>query len=208
MRRLQQHSVFYSPFLAMLFSVSLFGVAPVRGASGNGSNPDAAAWNLLGRSRTISLAAVGKQVNMRRQTVCLNEDVENSLPRPTPQLTGTCHSGVYLHLFQFESSSLNVTVSVGDIAVDPAYPQNYGVLLCDNHSPLTDTDNTLELCTNWKGSLPDITVSMAKNAVGFAVPNFPAYPKGIQNQGRGLTLYVIVQQKAALPVQIPMVAIY
>jgi len=181
----------------------------VRGSSGNGADADAATWNLLGRSQTISLAKNGKQVTLRRQIVCLNEDVEDSRPNPDLLRTGTCHSGEYIHIFQFESNSTNVAVTIGHIVTDFGSLQNYGVMICDNNNP--PMGNTLELCTNdpTETNLPDITVSLAKNAINFAVPNFPSYPKGINNQGRGLTLYVIVAQKpSALPIQLPTVEIH
>ena len=192
----------------LLSSISLFAATPVRGSSGNGENPDAATWNLLGRSQTISLSKNGKQVTMRRQIACLNQDVEDSLPNPNLLLTGACHSGAYVHVFQFESSSTNVAVTIGHFVADPNSLQNYGVMICDNSN--RQTGNTLELCTNdpTGANLPDITISLAKNAVNFAIPNFPSYPKGIDNQGQGLTLYVIVQQPSALPIQLPTVTIH
>jgi hypothetical protein len=208
MRRKYPHTIFCLPLLILLSSIPSFAARPVRGSSGNGTNPDAAKWNLLGRSQTISLAKNGKRVAMRRQIACLNEDVEDSLPSPDLLLTGTCHSKVYLHIFQFESNSTDVTVTIGGFITDHESPQNYGVMICNDSNQ--QTGNTLEVCTNdpTGTNLPDITISLAKNAANFAIPNFPSYPKGVDNQGRGLTLYVIVLQPSALPIQLPTVAIH
>jgi hypothetical protein len=194
--------------LVLLSSLPLSATTPVRGSSDNGTNPDAATWNLFGRSRTISLSGNGKRVAMRRQTVCLNEDVEDSLPNPNLLLTGTCDSGAYLHIFQFESSATDVTVTVRHFFADANSPLNYGVLICDNNNP--QTGNTLELCTFDPAGIgfPPIKISIGKTAVRFKVGAFPRYRAGIDNQGRGLTLYVIAPQASPLPIQLPTVEIH
>jgi hypothetical protein len=195
------------PLLILLSAIPLSAHTPVRGASGNGENPDAATWSLLARSQSIALTKDGKRVTMRRQIVCLNQDVEDSLPSPNLLLTGTCDSGAYLHIFQFESESKDVVVRIGHFAANPDSLENYGVMVCDNNN--RETGNTLELCTNvpMEMRIPDIKIAVGKTAVRFAVPDFPWYPTGIDNQGRGLTLYVIIQQSSPLPIQIPTVEI-
>ena len=184
---------------------------PHRGSSGNGVNNSSTAWNLLGRSVPRSVSSATKKVNMTRQIVCLNQDVENSLPSPNLLLTGTCDSGVYLHLFQFTSSSAPVKVTLTNLVgfvLDPVF-NNYGAMLCDNSDPVFG--NTYELCTNDPTgvNIPDIPVTVAQNktSITFAVPNFPKYPPGIDNQGTGLTLYIITQQSSPLPIQLPLVLI-
>ncbi len=197
--------------VTFLFGSTLaFAKVPVRGSSGNGENSNAANWNLLSVSQPQSLSANGKKVIVTRQIVCLNQDVEDSLSSPTPSLTGTCGGGEYLHIFQLKSTSANVTVTLGQLVgfVADSNFGNYGVMVCDSSS------NTLELCTTDpndpnENNIPNITFSVAKNktSVSFVIPNFPAFPAGEDNQGQGLTIYIIVQQAHALPIQLPKVAI-
>ena len=195
----------------MLSSLPMFAKTPFRGSSGNGVNSNSNTYNLLGRTAPRVLSTATKKVTFTRQIVCLSQDVEDSLPNPSPLLTGTCHSGVYLHLFQFTSASNAVKVTIGQLigfVADPVF-NNYGAMLCDNSDPTFG--NTAELCTNdpTGANIPDIPVTVAgnKTSITFAVPSFPTYPAGVDNQGRGLTLYVITQQSVALPIQLPIVQI-
>jgi hypothetical protein len=176
----------------------------IRGSSGNGEDSNAPNWLLLGRSRARSLAANGKTAIMTREIVCLNQDVENALPSPTPSLSGSCDSGVYMYVFQFQSTATNVAVAVGKLGgFDPTNANNFGVMICD--SP----NNTIEMCTNDPGTgIPNITATATKNSVTFTVPNtFPTYPAGTPQQGKGLTFFVITQQKAPLPITLPTIGI-
>jgi len=177
-------------------------------------NSDAPNWNLLGATQPLSLSANGKKVFVTRQIICLNQDVEDSLSSPTLSLTGTCDSGVYLHIFQLKSTSTNVTVTFGQLVgfVADATFGNYGVMICDDND--SQNGNTLELCTTDPNdpngnNIPDITFTVAKNktSVSFVIPSFPSFPAGLDNQGQGLTIFVITQQPHPLPIQLPKVAI-
>jgi len=197
----------------MLFLLPMTAAArtPIRGASGNGVNSNANTWNLLGRTVPRVIGTATKKVSVTRQIVCLNVDVEDSQPSPNQLLTGTCHSGVYLHLFQFTSTSTAVKVTIADLVGFKADPNfnNYGAMICDSSN-----SNTYELCTidpndPNANNIPLIPVTVPKSgtSITFTVPNFPNYPAGIDNQGKGLTLYVITQQSSALPIQLPIIQI-
>jgi hypothetical protein len=203
----------FTTLLILGAAVSASATLPTRSTSGNGQDSNAASWMLLARSQPIKLSANGKSVMMSREVVCLQQDVEDSFPSPTAALVGSCDRGVYMHLFQFQSTSLNVSVNIGkligfvaNITNNPPDPNNLGVMLCD----LT-LGNTLEMCTNDSGSkIPNITFTSTKTSITFTVPNtFPTYPAGTPQEGRGLTFYVITDQSAApLPMQWPSVGIH
>ena len=192
-------------------STAAFAKVPVRGSSSNGEDTNAIHWNLLSVSAPLTLAANGKRAIATRQTICIGQDVENSLDTPDPALTGTCHSGVYMHVFQLQSTATDVTITLGqitDFVADENFG-NFGVLTCD-----PDNNNTLELCTNdpddpTGANIPDITFSVSRNKkiASFAIPSFPSFPAGIHNQGQGLTIFLITRQPAALPIQIPKISI-
>jgi hypothetical protein len=177
----------------------------VRGASGNGEDSNAPNWLLQGRKHDASISANGKKATMRREIVCLQQDVENAFPNPTLTLSGSCDSGVYMYLFQFQSTSANVGVAIGKLVGfnNPANVNNYGVMICDSPT------NTIEMCTNDDGThIPNITAVAAKTSVTFTVPNtFPTYPAGTAQQGQGLTFFVITRQSAPLPIGLPSVGI-
>jgi hypothetical protein len=193
--------------IVLLASTAAFAKLPVRRSSQNGEDSNAAFWNLLSVSQPLNLAANGKKVVVTRQVICVNQDVENALASPDLALTGTCDSGLYLHVFQLKSTSANVTVTLGQLVgfVADATVPNFGVLICDS------TSNTLELCINDTNpnDVPNITFTVAKNktAVSFVIPNFPAFPAGSGNQGQGMTIFVLLNQPKALPIQFPKVAI-
>jgi hypothetical protein len=179
--------------------------ATIRGSSGNGEDSNAPHWLLLGRSHDTKLSINGKKATMRREIVCLNQDVEDALASPTLILSGSCDSGVYMFVFQFESSAANLSVAVGHlVGFDPTNVNNFGVMICD--SP----NNTIELCTNDPTGthIPNFTTTTTQNSVTFTVPNgFPTYPGGTTQQGRGLTFFVITQQSSPLPVGLATVGI-
>src|ERR1700731_4669583 len=91
--------------LAVLCAATMASAGTIRGSSGNGEDGGAPNWLLLGRSQSIPLAANGKKAAMTREIVCLSQDVENALPSPTPNLSGSCDQGDYMHVFQFQSTS-------------------------------------------------------------------------------------------------------
>jgi hypothetical protein len=174
---------------------------PFRKSSGNGNNSIANLWNLIGRTASKVQTAGTKKVAFTRQYVCINQDVEDGLPSPNPLRTGTCDSGQYLYLFQFTSASANVKITIAQLAnfTPDSKKNNYGVMLCDGTDPLND--NTTQICTTDPNdpnlnNIPAITVagSTDKTSVSFTVPNFPTYAPGVDNQGQGLTLYVLTDK--------------
>jgi hypothetical protein len=193
--------------IVVLASTAAFAKLPVRRSSQNGEDSNAAFWNLLSVTQPLNLAANGKKVVLTRQVICVNQDVENAMASPNLALTGTCDSGLYLHVFQLKSTSADVTLVLGQLngfVADATVP-NYGVMVCDSAS------NTLELCINDTNpnDVPDITFSVAKNktSVSFVIPNFPVFPAGTGNQGQGMTVFVLVKQPQALPIQFLQVGI-
>lgn len=192
-------------------STAAFAKLPVRRSSQNGEDINAAHWNLLSVSQPLTLVTKGKRAVVTRQIICVNQDVENAQSTPDVALTGTCESGLYLHVFQLKSTSTDVRVNimqlvgfVPDDGVADGTP-NYGVLTCD--SP----DNTLELCTNDTDPdhIPEITFTVAKNKTRahYVIPSFPDFPAGVGNQGQGLTIFILIQQSSPLPIQIPTIGI-
>jgi hypothetical protein len=177
----------------------------IRGSSGNGVNSNAPNWLLLGRSHLLTLTSAAKKANVRREIVCINQDVENAMASPTPTLSGSCDSGAYMFVFQATSTSANVNVVISQLAgFDSTNVANYGVMICD--SP----DNTIELCTNDPTGthIPNITATTTSTSVTFAVPGtFPTYPAGTTQQGQGLTFFVITQQTTPLSLGLPTVGI-
>ncbi len=191
---------FLLPLLVLFITVSASAVS-LRGSSGNGEDSNASSWLLLGRSISVPLTANGKKATMTQEVICLNQDVEASFSSPTQNLSGSCDSGVYMHLFQFQSTALNVGVAIGRLAgFNPANTTDYGVMICDS------SNNTIEMCTNdpRETNIPNITIATTKTSVVFTVPNtFPTYPAGTAQQGQGLTFYVITRQSNPLPLAVP-----
>jgi hypothetical protein len=192
--------------LAVLYAATMASAGTIRGTSGNGEDSNAPNWLLLGRSKSIPLAANGKTATMTREIICLNQDDENAFPSPTLTLSGSCDSGVYMYLFQFQSTSANVAVSIGKlVGFVPTNVNNFGVMICDSPT------NTIEMCTNDPTGthIPNFTVVAGKTSVTFTVPNtFPTYPAGTAQQGQGLTFFVITQQGVPLPIGLPSVGIH
>jgi hypothetical protein len=197
--------------LAVLYAATMASAAVhIRGSSENGQDGGAPHWLLLGRSRAISLTANSKKAIMTREIVCLNQDAENAIlppplgPGPTLTLSGSCDSGAYMYVFQFQSTATTLGVAIGRLmGFDPTNTNNFGVIRCDS-------GNTIEMCTiDPNGTnIPDISVKLAKTAVTFTVPNtFPTYPQGTPEQGQGLTFFVITQQPTPLPIALPTVGI-
>ena len=198
-------------FLATILIViavpcGLSATVTVRGSSGNGVNSGAPTWLLTGRSQSLSFTTSTKQATIRREIICIDQDVEDSLPSPTLNLSGSCDSGAYMYLFQVKSTSKNLNLVITNLGgFDGSNVENYGVMICD--SP----ENTIELCTNDPTGthIPStITATTTTNSVTFAVPGtFPSYPAGTTQQAQGLTFFVITQQKTALPINLPNVGI-
>jgi hypothetical protein len=177
----------------------------VRGASGNGEDSNAPNWLLQGRKHDASISANGKKATMRREIVCLQQDVENAFPNPTLTLSGSCDSGVYMYIFQFQSTASNLGVVIGAlVGFDPTNVSNFGVIICDSST------NTIEMCTNDPTGthIPNITASTTQNGVTFTVPNkFPTYPAGTAEQGQGLAFFVITRQTTPLPIGVPTIGL-
>src|SRR6202158_66879 len=187
--------------LAILGTATMASAGTIRGVSADGEDSNAPTWLLLGRSKSIPLAANGKKATMTREIVCLSQDVENAFPSPTPTLSGSCDKGDYMHVFQFQSTSTSLGVSIGKlVGFDPTNVNNFGVLICDSSA------NTIAMCTNDPTGthIPSFTAIAGKTSVTFTVPNtFPTYPAGTAEQGQGLTFFVITQQGAPLPIPLP-----
>jgi hypothetical protein len=191
--------------LTVLCAVTMTSAGTIRGSSDNGEDSNAPNWLLLGRSKSITLTVTGKKATMTREIICLSQDVENAFSSPTLTLSGSCDTGDYMYLFQFQSTSVNLGVSIGRLSgFDPSNVNNFGVMRCDSPT------NTIEMCTNDDGThIPNFTTSTTKTSVTFTVPNtFPSYPAGTAQQGQGLTFFVITSQQAApLPISLPSVGI-
>ena len=191
--------------LTVLCAATMASAGTIRGSSDNGEDSNAPNWLMLGRSKSTTLTANGKVATMTREIICLSQDVENSLPSPTLTLSGSCDTGDYMYLFQFQSTSANVGVAIGKLS-GFAYTNaaNFGVMICD--SP----NNTIEMCTNDPTGthIPNFTASTTKTSVLFTVPGtFPSYSAGTAQQGQGLTFFVITKQAAPLPIALPSVGI-
>jgi hypothetical protein len=192
--------------VAVVAFPSFFAFAiPVRQSSENGQTGGVDSWTLLGRTVPITLTANGKKVTMTRQVICPQQD----------RLDGSCYNsnGNYTFLFQLQSTSANVTVSIGKLQGFTAVGGNgtgtYGVMICD------DANNYLELCTEDPNDpdytkLSGITFQVTgKTSVSFTVPSFPSFPAGIDPaEGQGLTLFIMTQQSAALPIAFPTIGIH
>ena len=192
--------------LAVLAVATIAFAGTIRGSSQNGEDSGAPHWMLMGRSQDTKLSNSGKTATMRHETICLNQDAEDSQPSPVLTLSGGCDTGDYMYLFQFQSNANNLTVNIGHLkGFNPADTTTFGVMICDSST------NTIELCTNaTAGQLPNFTTTTTSNSVAFTVPNaFPSYPAGSAQQGRGLTFFVITsQQSSPLPIGLPSFGIH
>jgi hypothetical protein len=173
---------------------------PVRISSGNGVDTSIDNWDLLGRSVPITLTAGGKSVTMTRQIICPQQDRSD----------GSCSSsnGNYMFLFQLQSTATNVTINIGKLvgfkAVTGDGSGTYGVMICD------DAENQSELCTEDPNDpnyslISGITFKVtSKSEVTFTIPSFPRFPAGVNPlEGQGLTLFIVTQQSAPLPIAYP-----
>jgi hypothetical protein len=199
-------TIFALVVLTVLCAATTAFAVTIRGSSQNGENSNAHNWLLEGRSLGTTISTSSKQAFMRREIVCLNQDVENAQPTPTLILSGACDSGVYMFVVQFQTGSANLAMTIGKLpGFDPTNVNNFGVMICD--SP----NNTIELCTNDPTGthIPNIAVTTTSSSVTFTVPgSFPTYPAGTPQQGQGLTFFVITRQKTPLPIGLPLVTIH
>jgi hypothetical protein len=193
-----------------LFALPSFARIPVRQSSDNGTGGNSDQWALLGRSVVIPLSANGKSVKATRQIICPNQD----------RASGACldqngdGGGDYIFLFQIQSTSTNVSVNIGKlqgfVKTDGDGVGTYGVMICD------DTLNTQELCTTDPNdpnfnNISAITFKVnSKNnsSVSFFVPSFPSFlPGSTPEEGQGLTFFIKVHLKTALPLITPSLGI-
>ena len=177
--------------------------API-GSSGNGESDDAASWLLRGRSAPLRLGGEGKAATVSWEIVCRNQTAENAVPAPNPTLAGSCYDGVYMYLFQVQSTAAEVHVTISGLSgFDSQNSANYGEIYCDD-------ENTMELCTNTAPSnIPNVETSTTKTSVTFKVPGkFPSYSAGTPQEGRGLTFYVITNQERPLPIALPQIKVH
>ena len=184
-----------------------FGAVPVRGTSRNGDDSITQLWNLFGPTQVVTLTKGTTTVNYKQQVVCPLQDVTAAVNPSDTLHDGTCEGGAYLFIYQLRSSATNVTVQlsgltgfVPDTSLNNA---TYGVMLCD-------PGNTLELCTTaTQNQLPAITQSSnpANTAATFVIPSFPKFPNGVKHQGQGLTIFVLVNQAAPNPINLPVITL-
>lgn len=190
--------------LLMAVSVPVFARVPIRPTSDNGTGNNSDFWTLFGRTTLIPLSANGKSAKATRQIICPNQD----------RVNGSCASGVYVFLFQIQSTSTNVSVNIGKLQgfkkVDGDHSGTYGVMICD------DSLNDQELCTSDPNdpnfnNISGITFTVkSKNnsSVSFGVPSFANFPAGsTPEEGQGLTFYIQTTQNAALPIAYPSLGI-
>jgi hypothetical protein len=206
MRSNRTFTTFALVTLTVLCVATIAFAVTIRGSSGNGEDSNAPNWLLQGRNLGITISGNGKKANMSREIVCLDQDVENALPSPTLTRSGGCDTGDYMHVFQFQTSATNLSVTIGHLSgFDPTNASNFGVMICDSAS------NTIEMCTNDPTGthIPtNITATTTSISVTFTIPNaFPSYPVGTPQQGRGLTFFVITHQNNPLPISLPFVFI-
>lgn len=196
--------------LAALSTATTAFAIKIKRPSENGDNSNALQWLLLGKAVHTTVNHNGKSVVVTSEIVCPSQDVEAVVTSHTPvaSLSGSCDSGEYLYIYQFQSTSTNVTLKFKNLGLfndsDPSL--DYGVVLCDGDPQ----GNTLELCTNdpTGSNLPAITATqVGAHAVNFVVPNFPAFPAGTPQQGQGLTLFILTKQNAPLPVHLLLLGI-
>jgi len=190
--------------LAVVSTVTIaFANVPIRGSSSSGENGQASSWLLLGRTAPVTLTHNTESAVMTMEVVCPQQDVEASRSSPTMTLAGSCDSGEYMFIYQFQSSSTDVNVKITGLVGFVANQDlpNYGVLVCDSKS------NTIEKCTTApdQSLIPDITFTSKSNQVNFLVPNFPDFSAGSKGQGQGLTLFIITQGSTAVPIHFPTV---
>lgn len=189
-----------TPIIVVLATVLVVSVASAnvtKGASGNGDDSNAPNWMLQGRSVAVKVTGNGKTATIARERICPNQTVENALPSPTLNLSGSCDDGVYMLLFQVQSTASNLNVHISRLSnFASATTNDYGVLICDSPS------NTIEMCTNDPTGthIPSYTTTRTKTGVTFTVPGtFPTYPAGTKEQGQGLTFFVITNSNQAGP---------
>ena len=191
-------------------AITASALLPIRGSSQNGTNTGATQWLLIGRTAKQEIQKNGKSVFVQSEVVCPGQDVEATVSNPTESRAGSCDSGNYLFIFQFQSTSTDVTITFKQLGgfVPNQSPPNYGALVCDNNDP--QNGNTLELCTNNPdgSQIPDITfTSVSPHTVTFQVPNFPNFKAGTTQQGQGLTLFLLAPQTGPLPIHLPVPSI-
>lgn len=198
--------------LCLLAALPVFGAVPTRGTSRNGVDSIAQLWNLFGPTQVVTLTKGTTTVNYKQQVVCPNQDETNASDPSNTLHDGACDGDstgtAYLFIYQLRSSATNVTVQLSGLSGftpnTSADNATYGVMLCDSH------DNTLELCTTATAAqLPNMTLSSnAANTVAtFVIPNFPKFPNGKRHQGQGLTIFVLTQQTASNPINLPVITL-
>jgi hypothetical protein len=202
-----------STCLVFALSATLaFAAVPVRKASQNGQAGGAPQWKLLGRSVPVLLTANGKKAIMTREIICANQDVDAS-SNGNGSNPGSCDSGDFIFVFQFQSTAASLTVNVSRLSGFSLNPSDgninpsYGVLICD------DADgNDQELCTvDTNPSVStDITITTPKNlsSIKFVISPLPSFSAGSNaEEGQGLTLFVATHQNSPVPISIPNVGI-
>jgi len=179
---------------------------PVRGSSRNGTDDIAQFWSLFGPTQVVTLTKGATTVNYKQQVVCPLQDVTAAVNPSDTLHDGTCEGGSYLFIFQLRSSATNVNVQLSGLSgfTPDANSPSYGVILCDSST------NTLELCTTaTQAQLPAITFTSngTNTTVNFQIASFPKFPNGKKHQGQGLTIFVLTNQTAPNPINLPVITL-
>jgi hypothetical protein len=195
--------------VCLFTTTNSFARVPTRPSSENGFDLNAAFWNLFAPSGPATLTVNGKKVTYTKQVVCTNQQVTNAFNPSDAANSGACEDGQYTFLYQFQSTSANVKIIFGRLVgfTPDVNAPSYGAALCDSKG--STNPNTLQLCTTaTEPQLPNITfTSVNKTTINFVVPDFPVFPAGTGNQGKGLTLVFTTTQTKPVPVAFPSVSI-
>lgn len=184
----------------------------VRLSSANGQGSAVDTWMVFGRSVAIPLTADGKKVTMTREIICAGDPDQDEVSE------GGCTSGIYVYLFQFQSTSTDVLVNIGDLEKGSFTSSSGGANVCDDadNGDGPPNGNDMELCTEYPTGYSDnfpllsgITFTVkSKTAAQFCIPSFPDFEAGVNAaEGQGVTLYVQTQQSAEFPIAYPTVGI-
>src|SRR5215468_9320942 len=115
MRTNRTPAVFTLVALIVLCGTTMLFALTIRGSSGNGEDGGAPHWLLVGRNKLVTLHGNGKTATFRREVVCPQQDVENTQSNPVLNLSGSCDSGNYLLVYQFQSTAANLKVTFNSL---------------------------------------------------------------------------------------------
>lgn len=144
---------------------------------------------------------------MTRQVICASAE---------DQTDGGCGSGEYVFLYQFQSTSANVEVNLGDLEKGSFTIASGGANVCDDDPNDPTVGNNQELCTedpndpngtNFSATFTLVGKTAVRFTINGAFPTFGPtnYPA---TEGSGVTFYVITQQSTPFPIAFPSVGIH